>query len=114
MTPIHLTVQRPDQDTVHVTIHGALDLLRAYDFDDAMRRIERDSPGRMLLDLRPLEFLDTTGLARIFAVRRRCRRHGRRLVVVRGPNAVQRLFATALVDEQFELVSDPSEVLATA
>jgi anti-sigma B factor antagonist len=114
VTPIHLTVQRPDEDTVHVTIYGALDLVRAYDFDDAMRRIERDSPGRMLLDLRPLEFLDTTGLARIFAVRRRCRRNGRRLVVVRGPNTVQRLFATALVDEQFEVVSDPSEVLATA
>jgi anti-sigma B factor antagonist len=114
VTPIHLTVQRPDEDAVHVTIHGALDLLRAYDFDDAMRRIERDAPHRLLLDLRPLEFLDTTGLARIFAMRRRCRRHGRRLVVVRGPNVVQRLFATALVEEQFELVSHPSEVLATA
>jgi anti-sigma B factor antagonist len=114
VTPIHLTVQHPDHDTVHVTIHGALDVLRAYDFDDAIRRIERDSPGRLLLDLRRLEFMDTTGLARIFAVRRRCRRHGRRLVIVRGSNAVQRLFATALVDEQFELVSDPSEALATA
>jgi anti-anti-sigma factor len=114
VTPIHLTVQRPDEETVHVTVHGALDQIRAYDFDDAMRRIERESPGRLLLDLRPLHFLDATGLARIFAVRRRCRRHGRRLVVVRGPNAVQQLFATALVDEQFELVSDPSEVLATA
>ena len=114
MTSIDLTVQHPDRDTVQVTVRGALDLVRAYDFDDAMRRIERDSPGRMLLDLRPLEFLDTTGLARIFAVRRRCRRNGRRLVVVRGPNTVQRLFATALVDEQFEVVSDPSEVLATA
>jgi anti-anti-sigma factor len=68
----------------------------------------------MLLDLRPLEFMDTTGLARIFAVRRRCRRHGRRLVLVRGPRLVQRLFATALVDEQFEVVSDPAEVLASA
>jgi anti-sigma B factor antagonist len=114
VTPIQLTVQRPDEDTVHVAVHGALDLVRAYDFDDAMRRIERDSPRRLVLDLRSLDFLDATGLARIFAVRRRCRRHGRRLVVVRGPNAVQQLFATALIDEQFELVSDPSEVLATA
>ena len=114
MTHIDLTVQRPDEDTVHVTIHGALDLIRAYDFDDAMRRIERDSPSRMLLDLRPLEFLDTTGLARIFAVRRRCRRNGRRLILVRGPNVVQRLLAIALVDEQFVVVSDPAEVLASA
>jgi anti-sigma B factor antagonist len=114
VTPIHLTVQRPDPETVHVTIHGALDLVRAYDFDDAMRRIERSAPRRLLLDLRSLDFLDTTGLARIVAVRRRCRRNGRRLVVVRGPHAVQRLFALSSDDEQFELVGDPSEALAMA
>ena len=112
MTPIHLTVQRPDSDTVHVTIHGALDLLRAYDFDDAMRRIE--APGRLLLDLRSLDFMDTTGLSRIVAVRRRCRRSRRRLVIVRGPHAVQRIFAMSSDDEQFELVGHPSEALATA
>jgi len=114
VTPIQLTVQRPDHDTVHVTIHGALDLLRAYDFDDAMRRIERSAPGRLLLDLRSLEFMDTTGLSRIMAVRRRCRRNGRRLVVVRGRQAVHRIFTMSSADEQFELVGDPSEALTTA
>jgi anti-sigma B factor antagonist len=114
VTPIQLTVQRPDQDTVHVTIHGALDLIRAYDFDDAMRRIERTAPGRLLLDLRSLEFMDTTGLARIVAVRRRCRRNGRRLVIVRGSQTVHRIFAMSSDDEQFELVGDPSEALAIA
>jgi anti-sigma B factor antagonist len=113
VAPIQLTVQRPDYDTVHVTVHGALDLVRAYDFDDAMRRIERDAPGRLLLDLRPLEFLDTTGLSRLLAVQRRCRRASRRLVLVRGPLAVQRILAMCS-DEQFELVRDPAEVLTTA
>jgi anti-sigma B factor antagonist len=113
VTPIQLTVQRPDEDTVHVIVHGALDLVRAYDFDDAMRRIERDAPGRLLLDLRPLEFLDTTGLSRLLAVQRRCRRARRRLVLVRGPLAVQRIFAMCS-DEQFELVGDPAEVVSIA
>ena len=113
MTPIQLTVQRPDDETVHVIVHGALDLVRAYDFDDAMRRIERDAPARLLLDLRPLEFLDTTGLSRLLAVQRRCRRARRRLVLVRGPLAVQRIFAMCS-DEQFELVGDPAEVVSAA
>jgi anti-sigma B factor antagonist len=114
VTHIDLTVQRPDQDTVQVTVHGALDRIRAYDFDDAMRRIERSAPGRLLLDLRSLEYLDTTGLARIAAVRRRCRHHGRRLVIIRGSRTVNRLFAMGCSDEQFELVGDPSEALAMA
>jgi anti-sigma B factor antagonist len=114
VAPIQLTVQRPDFDTIHVTVQGSLDLARAYEFDEAMRRIERDAPGRVLLDLRGLEFLDTTGLSRLVALRRRCRRTGRRLVLVRGSQAVQRLFAVTAMNEHFEVVRDPAELLATA
>jgi anti-sigma B factor antagonist len=114
VAPLQLTVQHPDFDTVQVTIEGSLDLARAYDFDEAMRRIERDAPGRVLLDLRSLEFLDTTGLSRLVAMRRRCRRTGRRLVLVRGSLAVQRLFAVTAMNEHFEVVRDPAELLATA
>jgi anti-sigma B factor antagonist len=112
--PIELSIQHPDFDTVHVTMRGSLDLARAYDFDDAMRQVERTAPGRILLDLRQLDFLDTAGLSRLVAVRRRCRRTGRRLVLVRGPRSVQQLFALMLVEEQFELVGDPSELSAVA
>jgi anti-sigma B factor antagonist len=112
VTRFHLTVQRPDYDTVQVAVHGALDLARAYEFDDAMRDIERTAPGRLVLDLRELEFADTSGLARLVAVRRRCRRSGRRLVVVRGPQVIQQIFATMPEAEQFDIVSDPAEVLA--
>jgi anti-sigma B factor antagonist len=112
--PIQFTVQHPDFDTVHIKLHGSLDLVRAYDFDDEMRRIERTAPGRVLLDLRQLEFLDTAGLSRLVALRRRCRRTGRRLVLVRGPRSVQQLFALMSLDEHFELVRDPDELLAAA
>jgi anti-sigma B factor antagonist len=112
--PIQFTVQHPDFDTVHIRLQGSLDLARAYDFDDEMRRIERSAPGRLLLDLRELDFLDTAGLSRLVAVRRRCRRAGRRLVLVRGSRSVQQLFALMSLDEQFELVGDPAELLAAA
>ena len=112
MAPIQLTVQRPDFDTVHVTLEGSLDLIRAYEFDEAIRRIERDAPGRVLVDLRGLEFLDTTGLSRLVALRRRCRRTGRRLVLVRGSRAVQRLFQLTAVDEAFEIVNGPEALFA--
>jgi anti-sigma B factor antagonist len=114
VAPLQLTVQHPDFDTVQVIVEGSLDVARAYDFDDSMRRIERDAPGRVLLDLRGLAFIDTTGLARLVALRRRCRRGGRRLVLVRGSHAVQRLLAVTAMTEHFELVRDPAELLATA
>ena len=111
MSSLELTVQHPDFDTVQVTVCGSLDLVRAYDFDDEIRRIERTAPGRLLIDLRELDFLDTTGLSRLLAVRRRCRRAGRRLVLVRGSRGVQQLFAATSMEEQFELVGDPAELV---
>jgi anti-anti-sigma factor len=100
-------------DTIQVSVVGVLDLARAYDFDDAMRRIERGAGRRLVLDLRGVEFIDTTGLARLLAVRRRCLRAGRRLVLVRGTRAVQQIFAVTAIDHQFEVVGDPAEALAT-
>lgn len=107
MAHVELTVQHPDRETVQVILDGALDLGCAYDFDEAMRRIERDAPRRVMLDLRGLELLDTTGLSRLVALRRRCQRAGRRLVLVPGPRPVQRLLALVAVEEQFELVRNP-------
>jgi anti-sigma B factor antagonist len=113
VAPVELTVQHPDCETVQVILGGALDLGCAYDFDEAMRRVEIDAPGRVVLDLRGLELLDTTGLSRLVALRRRCRRAGRRLVLVPGPKAVQRLLALVSVEEQFELVRDPASLSRT-
>lgn len=61
-----------------------------------------------MLDLRELRFMDSCGLSRLLAARRRARRCGRRLLLVRGPAAVQRLLALAALGEVFEMIGDPS------
>ena len=66
-----------------------------------------------MLDLRGLSFLDSCGLARLLAARRRARR-GRRLLLIRGSAAVQRLFAITAVTEHFETVTDVPPELLTA
>ena len=64
------------------------------------------------LDLRELTFLDSCGLARLVAARRRAMKAGRRLVLVRGPAAVQRVFQLTAVDEAFEIVNAPEALTA--
>jgi anti-sigma B factor antagonist len=90
-----------------IALHGDLDLAHAYTFDEELRRVEADRPACIVLDLRELTFLDSCGLARLLAARRRARRAGRRLVLVRGPAAIQRIFAVAALEETFEIVSEP-------
>jgi anti-anti-sigma factor len=106
-----ITIDRIGDDAVLVALSGELDLSRSYTFDEEMRRLEAQRPEAIVLDLRELNFLDSAGLGRVLALQRRARRDGRRLVVVRGCRAVQRLFAITALDVQLEMVSDPRAAL---
>jgi anti-sigma B factor antagonist len=101
-----LIIEELEPGVISFALRGELDLAHAYTFDEELRRVEAMRPVCIFLDLRELHFLDSCGLARLLAARRRARRGGHRLVLIRGNKAVQRLFALAAVDEVFEMVSD--------
>jgi len=106
-----LTIDQLDEDRgVKIALRGELDLEHAYSFDEELRRVEQLRPPCICIDLRELTFLDSTGLSRLVAARRRARRLGHRLVLVRGPAAVQRVFQLTAVDESFEIVNDPASL----
>jgi anti-sigma B factor antagonist len=106
MSGFGLTIEELGSSAIRVALRGELDLAHAYTFDEELRNVEAMRPATVVLDLRQLTFLDSCGLARLLAARRRARRGGHRLLVVRGSAAVQRLFALAAVDEAFEMVSE--------
>jgi anti-sigma B factor antagonist len=106
-----LTIEPLAGGAVRVALRGELDLEHAYTFDEEMKRVEAARPSCLVLDLRGLSFLDSCGLARLLAARQRARREQRRLLLVRGTPAVQRLFMITALSEQFEQVSEvPAEL----
>jgi anti-sigma B factor antagonist len=106
-----LTIEPLAGGAVCVALRGELDLEHAYTFDEELRRVERDRPHCLVLDLRGLSFLDSCGLARLLAARKRARRERRRLLLVRGNATVQRLLALTAVTEHFETVNEVPEDL---
>jgi anti-sigma B factor antagonist len=108
-----LTIEELDTGAVRIGVRGELDLAHAYTFDEELRRVEEAHPSCVVIDLRELRFLDSCGLARLLAARRRARKLGHRLVLVRGSAAVQRLFALSAVDEAFEMVSEVPVALSS-
>ena len=64
----------------------------------------------VVVDLRELRFIDTTGLAAILTADERARRSERRLVLVRGPGQVTRLIGLTSPGRRVEL-ADLSAVL---
>jgi anti-sigma B factor antagonist len=107
-----LTIEELDPGVVMIAIRGELDLAHAYTFDEELRRIEESRPACVVINLKELSFMDSCGLARLLAARRRARRAGHRLILVRGSAGIQRLFALSAVDEAFEMVGEVPRVRA--
>jgi anti-sigma B factor antagonist len=108
MRGLALTIERLDNNSVRIALRGELDFEHAYTFDEELRRVEAMEPDCICLDLRELTFLDSSGLGRLVAARRRSLKAKRRLVLVRGPAAIQRLLQLTAVEESFEMISEPA------
>ena len=112
MKGLALTIEQLHEKAFKIALRGELDLEHAYSFDEELKRVEAHGPECICLDLRELTFLDSTGLSRLVAARRRAMKAGRRLVLVRGPATVQRVFQLTAVDEAFEIVKTPDAAFA--
>ena len=64
-----------------------------------------------MLDLRGLEFIDSTGLRAILLQDKRSTERGQAFALVRGPEQVQRLMNMTHVDEHLKIVASPEEIL---
>lgn len=109
MSEVEVEVHQ-ERTAIRVALQGELDISSADRVEQALRRVEERSPSMMFLDLRPLRFIDSTGLRLVLGADLRARRDGRRLVIVRGPDPVHRVFRIALLDRRLEFVDDPSNV----
>ena len=94
-----------------VTLRGELDLQAIADLEPELERLECESAIDVVaLDLRALDFLDSSGLRVILMVRGLLDEYDRRLVLVRGPQAVQRVFEITRMADRLEFVDAPEHV----
>jgi anti-anti-sigma factor len=94
-----------------VTLRGELDLLATPDLEPELDRLAGE-PGVevVALDLRALDFLDSSGLRLVIVCARRLAECDRRLVLVRGAQSVQRVFEITRMTERLEFVDAPEHV----
>lgn len=97
------------EDRAHVVLRGELDLSTAEKVERELHRIEEVGTKLVVLDLSALTFLDSTGLRLIVGADQRARSSDRRMTVVKGPAAVQRVFAITKLDERLEMVDSASQ-----
>jgi anti-anti-sigma factor len=112
MALLELTADQDDRGTVRLALTGELDISSAHLLDDELAKVEAAGPAVIVLDLRALEFMDSTGLRTVVTADARAREDHRRLAIVRGPDAVHRGFSVTRLDERLDIIDDPAAVEA--
>jgi anti-anti-sigma factor len=89
----------------NVALRGELDVLATSELEPELARLAEE-PGlaEVALDLRTLDFLDSSGLRAVLLGARLLAENDRRLVLVRGPSPVQRVFELTRTTEQLDFV----------
>jgi anti-sigma B factor antagonist len=81
-----------ENGTVSLALAGELDLSGARQLETRLDEAEREGTPRLVIDLRALSFIDSTGLRLLLQADARARERGCELVLRRGEANVQRVF----------------------
>jgi len=103
--PFRIDVE-PARDSVRVAPVGELDLATVDKLRAEIERLRESGFARIVLDLRGVRFLDSTGLRLVLELDAAARERDQELVLIRGSDVVQRIFEVTQVAERLAFV-DP-------
>ena len=93
---------------VMLTLHGELDLSSSSALEDELHRV--DGVPLVVVDLRDLAFLDSTGLGVLVKAHQRLQDEGNQLALIEGEGQVSRLLSLTGLDDQLMIVRSPDEL----
>ena len=108
VAPLAFTTTLTSAGDALIALTGELDISGAPALDEEIDRLAGDEGvRRVVLDLRELEFMDSSGLRLVALAERRLAAAERSLALVKGPDTVQRVFAITRMDDHLTFVDDP-------
>lgn len=108
----HFRVEVRNADAAAViTVSGELDLASSPALEEELERVAQSDAQLIVVDLRQLEFMDSTGLSVLVRAHQRAEENGRRLGLVNGSQQVQRLLTLTGVADRLTLTDTPEGLL---
>jgi anti-sigma B factor antagonist len=102
-TPFQCSVSRQD-GAARLQPAGELDMASAPALEDRLRAALTDGARRLVIDLRELEFMDSTGLTLLARWSLGAQRDGYELELVQGDERIRRLFELTGMVSHFRFV----------
>jgi anti-sigma B factor antagonist len=103
-----------EQQATVIAVSGELDLASSPALQEELDRISASDSQLLIIDLRELDFMDSTGLSVLVRAHQRAEEQGRRLAMVKGPQQVQRLLSLTGVADRLTLIESPGDLLGGA
>lgn len=91
-TPGFEILARPDRESVYLELVGELDLASASELHPEVERLIDAGFAHLVLDLRRLTFIDSSGLRCLLALTAVAQGDDWRLSLIQGPTALRKLF----------------------
>jgi anti-sigma B factor antagonist len=102
--------ERVGESAATLDLGGELDISTAELLAQAVARAcAAEEPRALVIDLRRLTFIDSSGLAAMLSASKLCERRGRRLSVIRGPQPVHQVFELTGLDRLLPFAADSAE-----
>jgi anti-sigma B factor antagonist len=98
-------------DAVILTVSGELDLRTSPYLEERLNGAFGAGAELVILDLRMIEFMDSTGLRVLLAAHQGAKETGRRFALVRGADQVERVLTLTGVRDLLTVVDAPEELL---
>jgi len=102
--PFAVEATQPNPSTTVLALRGELDLFTADQVTAALPPVP--AGGRLVVDLRRLSFMDSTGIRVLMSLDLRSRAEDWELVVATIPGPVQRILDTCRISDRIRVVGD--------
>ncbi|MCC7191856.1 MAG: STAS domain-containing protein [Phycisphaeraceae bacterium] len=101
-----ITKQQPLDDGMMVSIHGEIDFSRSPDLRSELLTLLGNKPGRMVLDLSGVPYMDSSGVATLVEVLQIQRKASSKLVLCGLQPKVRGIFEIARLNLVFTIVDN--------
>ena len=94
---------RHEGDNVTLIVRGEIDIASAPELEQHLHDAESALPGRIVLDLAALDFIDSTGIHLLIHAQQRADSNGHQLILTNVPAQAQRLFSLTKLNSRLNI-----------
>ena len=93
-------------DELTITLEGELDISNVERFEAELMELEHPRPPLLVLNLKAVRFIDSTGLSLLLNADARARRQDRHVTIISGNGAARRIMRTVALDQILDVKTD--------